>query len=67
MQHPHDVQFIKQMVPFITDEIIEKLKGLQPGTCVVFGLAFKLPQIVKMEMPNPAPLSQNVDVSQLWY
>ena len=67
MQHPHDVQFIKQMVPFITDEIIEKLKGLQPGTCVVFGLAFKLPQIVKMEMPNPSPLSQNVDVSQLWY
>lgn len=67
MQHPYDVSFIRQMVPFITDEIVEKMKGLQPGTCVVFGSAFKLPTIVKMEMPNPSPLSQNVDVSNLWY
>ena len=55
------------MVPFITDEIVEKMKGLQPGTCVVFGSAFKLPTIVKMEMPYPQPMSQNVDVSRLWY
>lgn len=67
MQHPHDVSFIRQMVPFITDEIVEKMKGLQPGTCVTFGSAFKLPTIVKMEMPYPQPLSQNVDVSRLWY
>lgn len=67
MQHPHDVSFIRQMVPFITDEIVEKMKGLQPGTCVVFGSAFKLPTIVKMEMPYPQPLSQNVDISRLWY
>lgn len=67
MQHPRDVSFIRQMVPFITDEIVEKMKGLQPGTCVVFGSAFKLPTIVKMEMPNPQPTSQNVDVSRLWY
>ena len=67
MQHPRDVSFIRQMVPFITDEIVEKMKGLQPGTCVVFGSAFKLPTIVKMEMPYPQPMSQIVDVSRLWY
>ena len=67
MQHPKDVSFIRQMVPFITDEIVEKMKGLQPGTCVVFGSAFKLPTIVKIEMPYPQPTSQNVDVSRLWY
>ena len=67
MQHPRDVSFIRQMVPFITDEIVERMKGLQPGTCVAFGSAFKLPTIVKMEMPYPQPLSANVDVSRLWY
>ena len=67
MQHPYDVSFIKQMVPYITDEIVEKMKSLQPGTCVAFGSAFKLPTIVKMEMPYPQPLSQNVDISRLWY
>lgn len=67
MQHPYDVRFIKEMVPYITDEIVEKMKGLQPGTCVAFGSAFKLPTIIKMKMPNPEPKSQNVDVSRLWY
>ena len=67
MQHPHDVSFIRQMVPNITDEIVEKMKGLQPGTCIAFGSAFKLPVIVKLEMPQPQPLSQNVDISRLWY
>ncbi len=67
MQHPHDVTFIRQMVPHITDEIVEKMKDLQPGTCVSFGMAFKMPTIIKLEMPNPQPLSQNVDVSRLWY
>ncbi len=67
MQHPHDVSFIRQMVPNITDEVVEKMKALQPGTCVAFGSAFKLPTIIKMEMPYPQPLSANVDVSRLWY
>lgn len=67
MQHPYDVQFIKQMVPYITDEVVEKMKALQPGTCVAFGSAFKLPVIIKLQMPNPQPLSQNVDLSRLWY
>ena len=67
MQHPYDVSFIRQMVPNITDEIVEKMKALQPGTCIAFGSAFKLPTIVKMEMPYPQPYSSNVDVSRLWY
>ncbi len=67
MQHPYDVKFIREMVPYITDEIVEKMKGLQPGTCVAFGSAFKLPTIIKLEMPNPQPMSQNVDISRLWY
>lgn len=67
MQHPYDVRFIREMVPYITDEIVEKMKGLQPGTCVAFGSAFRLPTIIKLEMPYPQPMSQNVDVSKLWY
>ena len=67
MQHPYDVKFIREMVPYITDEVVEKMKGLQPGTCVAFGSAFKLPTIIKLEMPNPQPMSQNVDISRLWY
>ena len=66
INHPVDVEYIRKMVPNITDEIIEKQKSLQPGTCLGFGLGFKIPIIVKMEMPNPSPLSSNCDVVRIW-
>ena len=54
------------MVPNISDEIVEKQKTLQSGTCLGFGAAFRIPMIVKMEMPNPAPWSGNCDVVSFW-
>ena len=66
INHPVDVEYIRKMVPNITDEIIEKQKSLQPGTCLGFGLGFKIPIIVIMEMPNPSPLSSNCDVVRIW-
>ena len=64
--HPRDIEYITQMVPYITDEIIEKQKGLQPGYCLAFGLAFKVPLIIRMDLPNPVPNSDNVCVTKEW-
>ena len=66
MNHPVDVDYIRKMVPNISDEIIEKQKTLQSGTCLGFGSAFKIPMIVRMEMPDPAPWSGNCDVVSFW-
>ena len=67
MQHPRDLEYIKEMVPNVTEEIVSKFKILQPGNCMAFGVAFKLPLQIKLDMPNPTPLSQNIDVSTCWY
>ena len=66
MNHPTDVDYIRKMVPNISDEIVEKQKTLQAGTCFGFGMAFKIPLICKLEMPNPAPWSGNCDVVTVW-
>ena len=66
INHPVDVEYIRKMVPNITDEIVEKQKSLQSGTCLGFGLGFKIPLIIKMEMPDPAPLSGNCNVVKIW-
>ena len=66
INHPMDVDYIRKMVPHITNEIIEKQKSLQAGTCLGFGLGFKIPLIVRMKMPDPAPLSGNCDVVNIW-
>ena len=67
MLHPRDVSYIREMIPNITEEIIKKIKLLQPGNCIAFGTGFKVPVIVKMDMPNPAPNSANCDISGSWF
>lgn len=66
MNHPADVEYIRKMVPNISEEIVEKQKSLQAGTCLAFGQAFKIPLIVQLEMPDPEPRSGNCDVVTIW-
>ena len=64
--HPLDVEYIQKMLPNISMDIIEKQKSLQPGTCMAFGRAFKIPMIVRMQLPNPLPESSNCDIINTW-
>ena len=64
--HPLDVEYIQKMLPNISLDIVEKQKSLQPGTCMAFGRAFKIPMIVRMQMPDPMPESSNCDIISTW-
>lgn len=66
MTHPKDITYISEMLPNISQDVIEKMKVLQPETCVAFGSAFKIPMICKLEKPDPAPHSSSCDVSKIW-
>ena len=66
MTHPKDIKYIEEMLPNISADVIEKMKVLQPGNCVAFGGAFKIPMICKLEMPDPMPYSTNCNVSACW-
>lgn len=67
MLHPRDIQYVKDMVPNITNEVVKKLKVLQSGNCIGFGSAFNVPVIIKMDKPVPAPFSNSCDVSSNWF
>ena len=64
--HPTDLEYIRKMVPNISADVIEKQKALQSGTCVAFGRMMKIPMIVKMQLPNPEPMSSNASVYDKW-
>jgi len=66
MTHPKDLEYIEKMLPNISGDVIEKLNSLQAGTLVAFGNAFKIPLIIKMDMPNPTPYSSNCDIVNRW-
>ncbi len=67
MMHPTDVEYIKQMVPNITSDIVNKIKLLKTGTCIAFGSGFKIPSLIKIDMPSPAPTSSSCNISNIWF
>ncbi len=66
MTHPKDLEYIEKMLPNVSADIIEKLNSLQAGTLVSFGSAFKIPLLIKMDLPNPLPYSANCNVIERW-
>ena len=67
MTHPNDLDYIKKMIPYITDEICKEVQALPSGYCYVFGTAFRLPMIIYLEKPNPTPISNNVNIQKVWF
>ncbi len=65
--HPKDLDYIRNMVPNISIEVVQQLKSLQPGHCIAFGSAFKVPISMYVELPNPTPNSNNVNLGLIWY
>lgn len=65
--HPNDIEYIKPMIPFVDEEMIEKIKNLQIGSCLTFGSSFYLPTIVNIPLATPAPSSSSCDISKKWF
>ena len=67
MYHPNDLVFVTSILPNVSSNLINTLKTFHSGTCIAYGSALKMPVIVNVDEPNPGPLSQNVDISKVWY
>lgn len=67
MLHPKDIEFVSRIVPNITEGSIKKMQTLQAGRCMVFGSAFKVPTLIRMDMPSPSPSSSSCDIENVWF
>ena len=67
MTHPFDLEYVLKVVPNITNEIIEKIKTVKPGHCIAFGTSLNIPALIKFELPNPMPNSDNCQIINLWF
>ena len=67
MFHPEDIRIISNISSNVSEETIEKIKNLVPGTAITFGTAFKIPLIAKLDLPDPMPESTSVDVNMRWF
>ena len=62
-----DLEYIRNMVPAISNKVMDDLKSLQPGNAIAFGSAFKIPVSIHIQKPDPEPLSNNVNLQDIWY
>ncbi len=65
--HPADFQIIESITSSVTSDELERLKTLRKGMCLVFGNAFHIPIVAKLDMPNPPPSSSNIQISEKWF
>ena len=67
MFYPDDLNIIKSITSHLTESTFEKVKSFLPGNALVFGTAFKMPLMVKIDIPNPMPESTSVNIGNSWY
>lgn len=67
MFHPTDIEIISSISSNVDINVIEKLKSLVPGTAMAFGVSFKIPLLVKLDLPDPMPESTSVDIEDKWF
>lgn len=65
--HPDDLKIVSSISANISMKDLEKVKMLRPGMAMAFGSAFSLPLIAKLDYPDPAPNSNNISVSEIWF
>lgn len=65
--HPNDLKIVKSMSTNVTEESLNQIKSLNPGTSFAFGSGFKIPILINFSLPNPIPKSSSVDIKSIWY
>lgn len=67
MFHPNDIKIISSISTSITEKDLKQLRLLRSGYALVYGSAFPIPIITKLDFPNPAPNSFNIKITDSWY
>lgn len=67
VQNPDDLQYLSKMVPYVNNNMIDRLTYIQTGNALVFGSAINLPTLTKFDQANPATDSGNAKISEKWY
>jgi hypothetical protein len=67
IQNPDDLSQIKQMTPFISETVLQRLPSLPKQHALIFGSAVKIPTTFRVRDANPTPNSDDTNVRDLWY
>lgn len=67
IQNEKDMQYIKAILPYFSDDFTNKIKQSIPGEALVFGNCVSMPLHLKIHKSNPSPNSENCKIPEEWF
>lgn len=67
IQNERDMNYIKAILPYFSEDFSNKIKQSIPGEALVFGNCVSMPLHLKITQANPEPNSKNCKISEEWF
>ena len=67
IQNPVDLSYIRQITPFISESVLNRLPSLPKQHALIFGNAVNIPTTFKVRTVYPEPLSNDAPISKVWF
>ena len=67
IQNEVDMNYVKAIMPFFSQDFVMRIKQAVPGEAMVFGDCVPMPLHIKITQANPEPSSKNCDISSEWF
>lgn len=67
IQNPEDLKYVSKIVPYISENMIERLTFVPVGTALVFGEAINIPSYTRFSLASPQTDSLNAKIKQKWF
>lgn len=67
VQNEIDMRYINAVLPYFSDDFINKIKQSIPGEALIFGNCVSMPLHVTINKSNPEPNSKNCIISEEWF
>ena len=67
IQNPDDLFQIRQMTPFISDSVLDRLASLPKQHALIFGNSVNIPMTFRVRTADPEPYSNDARIREIWY
>ena len=67
IQNELDLKYVYSVLPYFSEDFVNKIKQSVPGEALVFGRCVPMPLQVTVPLADPDPDSENCEVSKEWF
>jgi hypothetical protein len=67
IQNEIDMRYINAVLPYFSEDFVNKIKQSIPGEALIFGNCVSMPLHVTIYKSNPEPNSKNCDIPKEWF